>query len=145
MKKYIFLFTIFGLSLQGSFLRDNINEVVFDTTTHLMWQDDYYIERDSKKTSWIDGINYCENLDKASYTDWKMPNINELITIIDLKANTPAIDSTFRYATSEVYWSSTTSKSKPTHTWGVDFEAGSIKSEVDKSTLNHTRCVRKYK
>lgn len=145
MKKYIFLLTMLPLYLSAAFLRDSTNEVVIDTSTHLMWQDDYAVEKDSTKMNWSDSIDACESLSRAGYSDWRMPNINELSTIINLNANDPAINNTFVYCESNVYWSSTTSTADSTRSWGINFTTGNLQSSYLKTNTNYLRCVRKYK
>lgn len=46
--------------------------VVVDSVNGLMWQQTY-------ETNWI--ADYCSNLTYAGYSDWRLPNINELATL----------------------------------------------------------------
>ncbi len=49
-----------------------------DHITRLCWQDPPYEEG----LDWDDAVNYCENLHLAFYDDWRLPNIDELRTLI---------------------------------------------------------------
>ena len=42
-----------------------------------MWSSLYSDEMD-----WNDAVSYCNNLTECGYSDWRLPNINELRTLI---------------------------------------------------------------
>ena len=75
--------------------------IVHDKSTGLFWQKDSVSGK-----SWIKALEYCENLDYAGYTDWRLPNKNELITLLDY-SKTGEILSSFPDIQLEVLWSST--------------------------------------
>jgi len=84
----------------------NDDDTVTDQSTGLIWQhQDDGIGRD-----WQDSLAYCEGLELAGQTDWRLPNIKELQTIVDYTRSDPAIDPTvFTLIDSEGwFWSSTT-------------------------------------
>ena len=39
-------------------------------------------ERSGGEKNWYDAVNYCRNLDELGHTDWRLPNIDELRTLI---------------------------------------------------------------
>ena len=57
---------------------------------------------------WHEALTYCENLEFAGHTDWRLPNVRELQSIVDYGRTRPAIDPVFG-AESAGYWSSTAS------------------------------------
>lgn len=97
---------------------DNEDGTISDLATGLMWQ----MADDGITKDWEESLNYAEDLSLASYTDWRLPNIKELQSIVDYSkspstTDTPAIDDLF--VLSEIkdpngeknygfYWSSTT-------------------------------------
>lgn len=91
MKKYILILIIAVLFIAcgGSsyrakpFYKNKVNpkQVFLDTSTGLMWQDNtrppYYA------SNWDSAINYCKNMKLAGFEDWRLPSIQELVTLID--------------------------------------------------------------
>ena len=78
------------------------------------------------------------------YTDWRLPNKNELESIVDIAvATNPAIDLTAFPATpaSSVYWSSTTYTPNPGGAWLVDFYDGASNT-FTKAISPQVRLVR---
>jgi len=116
-------------------------EIVSDSATGLQWQDDAIVA--STTRTWTDAIGYCENtLVLGGYTDWRLPNKKELLSIVDRSRYAPAIDNTiFVNTASSYYWSSTTDASYTSNAWGVYFSYGDSLNRY--KTLNgYVRCVR---
>lgn len=58
---------------------DNENATITDQATGLMWtQDD-----NGEGLDWGDALAYAENYELAGYTDWRLPNVKELQSIVD--------------------------------------------------------------
>ena len=82
---------------------DNGDGTVTDNNTGLMWQR----EDDNVSRTWNNAVAYCENLDLASYVDWRLPSKKELVGIVDYGRHNPAIDLTIFSNTNPFdYWSS---------------------------------------
>ena len=127
-----------GLSLlQAEFLRDTTKEVVQDTSTNLMWQDD----ATPATMNWSDAIDYCEASTLASFTDWRLPNDNELKSIVDTSVVSPAMSSVFQNRVSSNYWSSTTYAGDTTRAGLVYFYVG-YDNIRNKTGTYYVRCVR---
>ena len=78
----------------------NGDEIVTDKNTNLIWQKTHTM------LNWKEALSYCENLDYAGYGDWRLPNRNELLSLVDYEKTDPA--SSFPDMVSEIFWSSTT-------------------------------------
>jgi len=119
-----------------------VNGVVIDSKTTLEWQDDYSDNGgDIKSATWTDAIDYCEALSLNGKDDWRLPNRNELLSIVDYGTYNPAISSVFEKSTSYYYWSSTTSAEETNYKYFVDFYDGET-YDLDKSVNANVRCVR---
>ncbi len=57
---------------------------------------------------WEQALTFCEGLNYASYSDWRLPNIRELFSIVKWEASMPRIDGTYFLNTQGGYWTSTT-------------------------------------
>lgn len=97
---------------------DNGNGTVTDFATGLIW-----MQYDSATgMNWESALNYCESLEFAGTTDWRLPNAKELQSIVDYNrspdaTNSAAIDPIFNVSTITneagqldypAFWSSTT-------------------------------------
>ena len=58
---------------------DNGDGTVTDTATGLMWQKD----TQGGQMDWDSAITYCENLSLAGHSDWYLPDLDELKSLID--------------------------------------------------------------
>ena len=100
---------------------DNGDDTVTDTETGQMWQK----ETAPGSYTWQQALEYAENLTLAGYSDWRLPNINELQTLVDYSSYNPAIYPVFRIHTVlGNYWSSTTYANSPHTAWRVNFSSG---------------------
>lgn len=55
------------------------NGTVTDAYTGLIWEQN----SSEKALTWEEALAYCENLSLAGNTDWRLPNINELNSLVD--------------------------------------------------------------
>jgi hypothetical protein len=106
-----------------------------------MWQDEDIVSTDN----WEDAISVCRNYSLGGYTDWRLPNVNELQSLVNYANYNPAVrEGLFQSGySSGIYWSSTTKVDESNNTWLVDFKDG-IPVHRLKTALNpyYVRCVR---
>ena len=135
----IILLIMIGLSiLNAEIIRDADTGIVTDTSSQLMWQDDAI----GTDTTWQNAIERCETLTLGSYSDWRLPNINELKSIVDRSKVYPAIVTGFvNTSSSGYYWSSTTYEGHKSRAWGVGFYGGGV-GNGPKGNSGYVRCVR---
>ena len=114
------------------------NETVVDTTG-LEWQDNQ--EAKTVKKSWQKAKAYCQELELSSKSDWRLPTIKELQTIVDVKRYKSAIKRSFSNVSSSYYWSSSVDVSNSSLAWNVNFNLGDT-TNYSKSFIYYVRCVR---
>ncbi len=85
---------------------DNGDVTITDNATGLMWQQ----VDDGMTYDWDEALAAAYESELAGYTDWRLPDIKELQSIVDYDKTTfPAIDeSYFTCSDDSWFWSSTT-------------------------------------
>lgn len=118
-------------------LVDNGDGTVTDNRTGLIWQ-----QGEPGAMTWGSALTYCEGLSFAGSTDWRLPNIKELESLVDEARSYPSIDTTkFPSAPVARYWSSTNDAGHPGIAWDVAFSSGYSEPQLKGSSYN-VRCVR---
>jgi hypothetical protein len=115
----------------------NAANIVKDNETGLIWQD----TQDVKKKNWNDAIKYCIDLELNEFTDWRLPSIDELMSISDKTRYKPAIKKIFKNNRNDWYWTSTKFSGDLSSAWIVGFKNG-YDSSHDLVEKNYVRCVR---
>jgi len=117
--------------------RDNLYTWTADTTT----------ADGTLFTTFLDGLNAGTGF--ANHTDWRIPTIAELETIIDYSTQIPAVSAAFNTncvspcpvttcsctAQSNDYWTSTTQAGAPAFAWDVFSTSGSVQPSFKGSSL----------
>ena len=98
--------------------RDNTLEVVRDPNTSLMWQDSE--DMSSMKFSQKGAQNYCQNLSLATFSDWRLPTIKELLSITDTNRFDPALKEVFKVHANTFYWTSSDFPKSVADVWYVN-------------------------
>ncbi|MGF1736165.1 DUF1566 domain-containing protein [Photobacterium satsumensis] len=91
---------------------DNKDGTVSELVTGRMWQQ----EIDFNRRDWESSLQYCSNLELAGYSDWRLPNIKEAVSIVNYNKTSPSIDEEFFPNTPVKYffWTSTSDVAGPT-------------------------------
>ena len=138
--KYLFFISCITLFLNAIEYEKSDN-IVIDKENNLMWQDNDEVTQ-YLETS-VTAEVYCENMILNGYIDWRVPTLNELINIIDLK-NKNAIHSKFKFVKPNIYISNTSFIEEDSLLWGIDFKTGMIMKDK-KTNENYIRCIRDIK
>ena len=105
---------------------DNGNGTVTDSLTGLMWTKNANLP--GSTMTWSQAVDYCNNLIQGGYTDWRLPNINELESLINDDEPYFAVwlnSQGFSNVQSR-YWSSTTRAYDPSYAWVVIMFDGEV-------------------
>jgi len=141
MRRILLVMIGASLLLHASFSRDS-SGIVADNATGLAWQDDYSDNAgEVKSATWQDALVYCQELSLGGKSDWRLPNKNELFSIVDMSKYDSAISSVFTNVASNYYWSSTSHGLVSSFAWIVLFNDGNVfrNSKTDEYSV---RCVR---
>lgn len=86
---------ILCITINAEMVRLSDKEIVIDTETKLIWQDNEVAK--TTTSTWEGAIAYCENLNFAEYSDWRLPNIKELedVKINRMVYNNIALNGTY--------------------------------------------------
>jgi hypothetical protein len=130
----------------GRYEVDSINNTVTDKDTGLLWQR----AADDVPRTWPEAETYCESLTLGGHTDWRLPAVFELQTIVDESVNAPAIDGTVfgggGSSQNRIYWSATENALAAGFVWtvdfGVDFAGGTTRLFPVAGSTQRARCVR---
>jgi len=136
----IFLFIIFFITLNSSAdINSERKMTVMDSFTALRWTKCSMLDNNEvdssvecsgnhKKYSWENSLTACESLNFAGITNWRLPNIKELQSIVAYEtSHAPRIDSDLFPNTADYYyWSSTSYNNTAGHplAWSINFLYG---------------------
>ncbi len=120
---------------------NNFNGTITDNETSLIWQ------QDPTHDTWENALVYCENLYLGGWSDWRLPNIRELESIMDENRAYPAINTEyFPDYSDESFWSSTTDDGISSFAWCVSLSVGRVYSDFKSNYYidysRYFRCVR---
>jgi hypothetical protein len=122
---------------------DNGNGTVTDNATHLIWLQNAYCTdsiaavSNAPGTSWSNALTWSNTLasgvcglsDGSTAGQWRLPNINELHSLIDYSRTWPALPSGHPFAHVDqpaVFWASTTLTLSPGNAWVMEPGYGTI-------------------
>ncbi len=135
-------------STNTRFTVDATDSNVYDNLTGLMWTKNANV---AGTKNWTDAINYCANLDYGGYSDWRLPNSRELVSLIDLSREEPSLPdgNPFTEVEANFYWTSSTSfeiienENVWDKAWYVDINTG-IEDFLTKTSEIYVWAVRSY-
>ena len=120
-----------GPELKRSFSKNRFKkqlDCIFDRFTNRTWLQHIKINRYT--CSWKDALNIIDRINAsrtAGFSDWRLPNIRELDSLVDTSLHSPAFAAGFSLGSvKDGYWSSTTSKYEPRYAWVLYTQDGAI-------------------
>ena len=92
--------------------------------------------------TWAKALQAGNGFEFAGYVDWRLPNKNELESIVEERCYSPAINiSVFPDTPFAYFWSSSSYAPFSQGAWSADFGFGSVEAS-DKNGSIHVRLVR---
>lgn len=131
---------------------NNDDETVSDIKTGLMWQQCVAgtsgmacSPGTGRTKTWDTALQYPETLNSSGgfsgYTDWRLPNIKELESLIEVACYGPAANNIAFSAFGNRVWFWSSSPATWASSWGILFDTGrTIRSS--RSALGYVRLVR---
>lgn len=139
-----------GMAWPNPRFTDNGDGTVTDNLTGLEWlKAPHSLPGNSGATNWPSAIDFCNELDYAGHSDWRLPNIRELESLVNRgsgkwgsrpaawlnSANTP-----FSGVQSNSYWSGSSYAVYTKYSWYVNMNYGDLCSS-GYSTNAENYCV----
>jgi len=131
----------------GQFTAKAGDPIVTDTITGLVWQRDGAGARPGcaggTTCTWDEAQTYCSGLSLGGATDWRLPSVKELRTIVDFTQDPVALDPiAFPHTSySYVYWTANPSAESVNNAWGILIGNGNY-SQFRRIDSYNVRCVR---
>lgn len=127
-------------------LSDN---TIKDTRTGLIWQaclvgqTPENCDGEASTLNWAEALEHAASVNKvSSQTGWRLPNIRELASIVELQCSRPAVNLVeFKNQAVGHVWSSSPYKFYDHYAWFLDFEDG-IYGYGDRTDKKMVRLVR---
>ena len=107
-----------------------------DPKTGLIWQ-----RQSPGQMTWTQAQSYAQSLNLDGNTDWRLPAVRELETLLDRTRYRPAMRGEIPFRDALSYWSSTTFGPDRNNAWIVMFDGAYVLSYY-KTNPYHVRCVR---
>lgn len=138
-----------GYPRSGDRFVDNGDGTITDNATGLMWVKEpgaiggvWGTPGSPTPMNWDLAIDRCLALNYAGHDDWRLPNIKELMTLVDFSTRNPAIDEDFFPDTQLGNYKSSTSYMSPVTNGWVVYANDGIVYNVSKAGSDYVRPVR---
>jgi hypothetical protein len=114
------VFSVASSLSAGPRFADNADGTVTDMKTGLIWQK----EPPSQPYTHAEATEYCDGLNLAGYGDWRLPEVGELLSIMEFDRRDPSLDPIFEARPDQFYWSSSIFTKDTGLYWTVHFGSG---------------------
>jgi len=106
---------------------DLADDLVLDKQTGIIWARDANLA--GKPMTWEDAITYCQNLQFCNVKGWRLPNKDEVSSLIDPSQNAPALPKGHPFVNmSYTYWTRTTYEDFSADAYYVHFAEGAVRA-----------------
>ena len=138
---------------------DNSDGTVTDNLTGLIWLKNANctntaggIVKSNGNLTWADALTWCNSLssgtcdlsDGSTAGQWRLPNVDELESLVDLSQTNPALPTVNQFSNvqTSIYWSSSTDAYDTGYAWYVNMYDGSVKNFNTKTYASYVWPVR---
>lgn len=130
---------VWAKASSGRYVVSSDGDAVSDAHTKLQWQR----KAVAGPQTWANAKTYCDGLELSGKSDWRLPGVRELSSIVDKKETTGASIDKVAFPDTQVasFWSATPRAGPAGYAWVVDFTLGLANAIVVGSTCQ-VRCVR---
>lgn len=117
---------------------------ITDNLTGLTWLRDGSLANGGSTLNWESAINIARNGSWCGYSDWRLPNIREIMSLINYSQQytTWLTDAGFVNLATTLYWSSTTMPSNSTKAWTGSPKNGYNSEQTKTSASSYMLPVR---
>ena len=115
-------------------------DCVTDNLTGLMW----VRSPSTTPDNWVNALTSANNLTRCGFSDWRLPNVNELESLMNSEVANPATwlnTQGFNGIQAGSYWSSSSDASSVVDAWYVALNSGRV-SATTKSGVDYVLPVR---
>jgi hypothetical protein len=113
--------------------------MVTDAVRRLTWD---VAKFGNRRMTHAEALDACAELCTGGYSDWRLPTIQELLSLVDYSRHSPAIATEyFPDCKSDWYWSATSYGPESGCAWVVSFDQG-YSGLDDRCSANYVRAVR---
>ena len=117
---------------------DKGDGTIYDAQTSLIWQQ----TAPTGTSGWDAAMADCDALVLGGKTDWRLPTLAELESLVDYGKAGPALNSTLFGSAVVTDWSAERMPAPwNSYAWQIDFSSGAF-GNFDAANSNHHRCVR---
>ena len=116
-------------------------DVVVDKKRNLLWQDTNAVALNFDKAK-----KYCADLELDGFSEWKLPDIKTLRTLVAYDRYAPAISDVFEHTKNASYYSSSKDRRDVNESYveNIEFNNG-IDGHIGAEQKQYVRCVQKLK
>lgn len=136
---FVLMLSVLSFGFDKNYIiRISETEIVVDNNAKLMWQDS--MDASNEKWRFNDAVAFCKNSRLGGYSDWRLPQITELKSIVD-KTKKPTVIKEFKNTAFGDYWSNSYGGYRDFGPLIIDFEYG-IEGSGLSTSMFYVRCTR---
>ncbi|MDO9566324.1 MAG: DUF1566 domain-containing protein [Candidatus Desulfaltia sp.] len=141
---FFLLFSSLNIYALEKRFQDHKDGTITDQFTGLMWSKD--ADPAAGPFNWFQALDAVSGLNAKRYCghqDWRLPNINELASLVDRSIYAPALPGIHPFLNIKAwYWTGTTTAEYRNHAWRIYFFLGNIDYGHKYHMLNYVWPVR---